>query len=114
MKAIIMSHENGGSYCIDNTGSFHFVKGFQDKAIGTEITIQVKKPAHFRRFYLVFAVFFVAAMAIGLMCTLLARSHGLLNLDCRRTETACQMQCYYGGKEGCAGRGICDFSCNGN
>ena len=114
MKAIIMSHENGGSYCIDNTGSFHFVKGYQDKAIGTEITIQVKKPARIRRFYLACAVFFVAALAIGLMCTLKTQSYGFMRQNCVSSETACQSPCAYYGEDGCSGRGRCDFSCAGN
>ena len=49
MKAVIMSHEDGGSYCIDSTGSFHFVKGYEDVDIGTEIIIQTKKPSRLRR-----------------------------------------------------------------
>lgn len=39
MKAIIMSHENGGSYVLDDTGSFQFVKGYTSKPIGYEIDL---------------------------------------------------------------------------
>ena len=115
MKAIIMSHENGGSYCIDSTGSFHFVEGHQDKEIGAEITIQAaKKPARFRRLYLACAVVFVALVAISIVCSLAARSQDLANSVCRRLETVCQRQCAYTGPEGCMGNVKCDFLCMGN
>ena len=68
MKAIIMSHENGGSYCIDSTGSFHFVKGYENVDIGTEITISIKKPSHVRKMCIAgIAVLIVAAIA-GFSC----------------------------------------------
>jgi len=39
MKAIIMSHERGGSYVMDKEGFFEFVKGYAAQPIGTEIEI---------------------------------------------------------------------------
>ena len=40
MKAIIMSHEHGGSYVMDREGSFRFVKGYTSQLIGTEIELK--------------------------------------------------------------------------
>jgi len=39
LKAIIFSHEKGGSYVMDSEGFFDFVKGHTKQAIGTEIEI---------------------------------------------------------------------------
>ena len=39
MKAIIFSHEKGGSYVMDSEGFFDFVKGYTKQPIGTEIEI---------------------------------------------------------------------------
>ena len=114
MKAIIMSHENGGSYCIDSTGSFHFVEGHQDKEIGTEITIQTKKPARSRRFFYAFAAFAAAAMVAVVMCSLLTSGQGLASPQCRRGEIACISRCAEPGELGCLGIGGCDFFCAGN
>ena len=68
LKAIIMSHENGGSYCIDSTGSFHFVKGFQNVAIGTEITIKKKKPIYLRKLFIACAAIAIIAAIVGFTC----------------------------------------------
>ena len=74
MKAIIMSHENGGSYCIDSTGSFHFVKGYENEEIGTEITIQAKKPSQKLRFLVACVTVLIAAAIVGITCVLLSGS----------------------------------------
>ena len=76
LKAIIMSHENGGSYCIDSTGSFHFVKGYQGLDIGTEITIEKKKPARLRKICFAFAAILIAAAIAGLACARIAGTLG--------------------------------------
>ena len=68
MKAIIMSHENGGSYCIDSTGSFHFVKGYENEEIGTEITIQTKKPVRVRRLLAICVAAIVVVVIVGFTC----------------------------------------------
>ncbi|MCL1982236.1 MAG: hypothetical protein FWG53_03960, partial [Clostridiales bacterium] len=39
MKAILMSHENGGSYVMDKEGFFQFVRGYGSLPIGTEIDL---------------------------------------------------------------------------
>ena len=69
MKAIVMSHENGGTYCIDSTGSFHFVKGYQDVEIGTEITIQAKKPSHIRKIFIACAAVLILVAIVGFTCS---------------------------------------------
>ena len=38
-KAIIFSHENGGSYVMDHDGCFRFVRGHSAKPIGTEVDV---------------------------------------------------------------------------
>ena len=40
MKAIIMSHENGGSYVMDREGNFRFVRGSMSLPVGTEIAMK--------------------------------------------------------------------------
>lgn len=37
MKAIILSHERGGSYVMDHNGCYWFVKGHAARLIGSEI-----------------------------------------------------------------------------
>ena len=66
MKAVILSHEDGGSYCIDSTGSFHFIKGYENEEIGTEITIQIKKPKRARNLCL--ACMAALVVIIGFCC----------------------------------------------
>ena len=40
MKAVILSHEDGGTYVLDKTGSFKFVKGYEAHDIGEEIDLK--------------------------------------------------------------------------
>ena len=68
MKAIIMSHEKGGSYCIDSNGSFHFVKGYTNVAVGTEIIIRPKRTACLRRLMLIAAGLVVTFIIYGIAC----------------------------------------------
>ena len=74
MKAIVLSHENGGSYCIDSTGSFHFVKGYENVDIGTEIIVHVKKPMRFRKLWVACAAAVIVAAVVGFMCAKNANS----------------------------------------
>ena len=39
MKAIVISHENGGSYVMDQKGCFRFVKRHVIMPVGTEIDL---------------------------------------------------------------------------
>ena len=43
MKAIVLSHEAGGSYLLDNTGSYHFAKAFTHMPIGSEVDLEADK-----------------------------------------------------------------------
>ncbi|MCL1982254.1 MAG: hypothetical protein FWG53_04050, partial [Clostridiales bacterium] len=40
MKAILMSHEHGGSYVMNQDGCFQFVKGYASQPVGTQIDIK--------------------------------------------------------------------------
>ena len=40
MKAIVLSHTSGGSYLLDNTGSYHFSKSYAQVPIGTEVELK--------------------------------------------------------------------------
>ncbi|MCL2546704.1 MAG: hypothetical protein FWE06_05855 [Oscillospiraceae bacterium] len=40
MKAIVMSHEDGGTYVLDKAGAFKFVKGYESQPIGQEIELE--------------------------------------------------------------------------
>ena len=76
LKAVIMSHEDGGSYCIDSTGSFHFVKGYENVDIGTEITIQPKKPKRLRRLCVACAAAIIVLVIVGFTCVKFADKVG--------------------------------------
>ena len=92
MKAIIMSHEDGGSYCIDSTGSFHFVKGYENVDIGTEITIKVKKPTRIIRLWVACAAVFVVAVVVGFTCAKIASSQSpeaFENASCEAVVRLC-------------------------
>ena len=111
MKAVIMSHENGGSYCIDSTGSFHFVKGFEDKDIGTEITIQVKKPRNFRRLCLACAAAVIVVVIVSFTCVKIASSQGLGTFENRNGEALYANLCIYDNARYCQAGIGCDKSC---
>ena len=49
MKAIIFSHEDGGTYVMDSDGSFRFVKGYTTQPIGAEIEIKNQTPVYFMK-----------------------------------------------------------------
>ena len=40
MKALVLSHENGGSYLLESTGSYLFSKSFTHMPIGSEVEIK--------------------------------------------------------------------------
>jgi len=70
MKAIIMSHEKGGSYVMDREGDFRFVKGYSTLPIGTEIVIQ-SRPR--------FSYPMVAAVAACLALVIFLGTFGILS-----------------------------------
>ena len=49
LKAIIFSHERGGSYVMDSEGGFDFVKGYTAHPVGAEIEISLKPPISLMR-----------------------------------------------------------------
>ena len=49
MKAIIFSHENDGSYVMDQDGCFRFVRGYASQPVGTEIELKTQSPVTFMR-----------------------------------------------------------------
>ena len=57
MKAIILSHERGGSYAMDREGGFRFVKGYASQPIGTEIELQTQYYRNYRRLAAIAACF---------------------------------------------------------
>lgn len=64
MKAVILSHENGGSYVVDKTGSFKFVKGYESRPIGTEINLKPAPVVYFPK-VVVMAACFVLTVLLG-------------------------------------------------
>jgi len=50
MKAIIMSHEKGGSYVMDKEGAFRHVLGHTHKPIGAEIELKAIVSFNYRKF----------------------------------------------------------------
>ena len=40
MRAIVLSHDAGGTYLLDNSGSYHFAKSFTHMPIGSEIELK--------------------------------------------------------------------------
>ena len=111
MKAIVMSHENGGSYCIDSTGSFHFVKGYDNVDIGTEINIQVKMPSRFRKLCFAAVGVLVFVVIIGFVCVKMtgALSHGVL--EGNGCEAIYVSLCVYDNSEICIADTGCTISC---
>ncbi|MCL2436596.1 MAG: hypothetical protein FWD00_01010 [Clostridiales bacterium] len=81
-KAIIFSHERGGSVVMANDGTFHFVKGHSLKPIGTEIEMEVKSipRVNFRRIATV-AACFIVAITIGGYAWLLNSINYMVYID---------------------------------
>jgi hypothetical protein len=77
MKAIIISHENGGTYVMDKDGSFKFVKGHTDKPVGTEIVIIEKKPINYLRVTALAACFALVILAGSFAWIWNAESHSI-------------------------------------
>ena len=107
MKAVIMSHEDGGSYCIDSTGSFHFVKGHEDAAIGTEITIQVKKPLRFRKLLVACAAAVIIAVVVVFSCVKPASSNYVQVLGGNNGDAAYAGFCPFDSARYCAANTGC-------
>ncbi|MCL2498414.1 MAG: hypothetical protein FWF06_07365, partial [Symbiobacteriaceae bacterium] len=64
MKAIIMSHENSGSYLLDRDGCVWFAKGYTHLAIGEEVSYAPKSQATFRA-----VLALVAGLCLALVST---------------------------------------------
>ena len=111
MKAIVMSHENGGSYCIDSTGSFHFVKGYENVDIGTEINIQVKMPSRFRKICFACVGVLVVIAIIGFTCVKIvgSQNHGVL--EGNGSEAIYMSLCVYDNSVNCIADTGCTISC---
>ena len=111
MKAIVMSHEDGGSYCIDSTGSFHFVKGYENVDIGTEITIKTKKPARTIRLWVACAAALIVAAVIGLTCAKIASSQSPEAFGSASYEAVYVRLCFYDSHIYCIADTGCTVSC---
>ena len=111
MKAIVMSHENGGSYCIDSTGSFHFVKGYEDVDIGTEITIQTKKPTSVSRLLVACVAVLIAVAIASVTCARLSGSQNLGDFSRGSSETIYARICINDSTEYCITINGCTISC---
>ena len=111
LKAIIMSHENGGSYCIDSTGSFHFVKGYEDVDIGTEIVIETKKPARFRKYFIACAAVVITVAIVGFTCAKIASSLHVRALGSNNGEAIYARICLHDSTRYCLTDIRCCMSC---
>ncbi|MCL2150918.1 MAG: hypothetical protein FWH50_01675, partial [Coriobacteriia bacterium] len=69
MKAIIISHEDDGSYVMDREGSFRFVKGYSSRPVGMEIEIAAKAPTSRMRLTAIAASFFLVLALTGFAWT---------------------------------------------
>ena len=107
-----MSHENGGSYCIDSTGSFHFVKGYDNLDIGTEITLQTKKPSRIRRFCIAFVAVAVVAAIAGFTCVKFTSSEYIGGLGSNTNDAAVYARlCINDSTRYCQEDEVCDTPC---
>ena len=61
MKAIVLSHENSGTYVLDRDGCFRFVQGHSAKPIGTEIDVSQQPPISITRIMSAAACFILVA-----------------------------------------------------
>jgi len=66
MKAIIISHERGGSYVMDRDGSFHFVKGHTSRQLGAEIEFRPASSVAFLRYAMAVACLVIAIVVGGM------------------------------------------------
>ena len=111
LKAIIMSHENGGSYCIDSSGSFHFVKGYENVDIGTEITIQTKKSSRVRGLWVACAVVVIAVAIAGFTCTKIVSSLNIGAFGRSEMDAVYVRLCVRDSTRYCLPEEACDISC---
>ena len=63
MKAIILSHEKGGSYVLDRDGSFRFLKGYASYAVGSEIEFKLQPAIDYK--VIALAACFILFAAFG-------------------------------------------------
>jgi len=65
MKAVIISHQDGGSYVLEKTGAFRFVRGQDAQPVGAEVELEPPPAVSYRQFAAMAACFaLVAAMGI--------------------------------------------------
>ena len=107
-----MSHEDGGSYCIDSTGSFHFVKGYENVDIGTEITIQTKKPAKLRRLFMACVAAIVVIAIVGFTGLKIAGKVGVGAYGYAGSEAVYVRLCVNDATRYCLSDIGCDKSCH--
>ena len=112
LKAIVMSHENGGSYCIDSTGSFHFVKGYENVDIGTEITIHENKPSRVRKFCLVCVAAVITVVIVGFACMKLSSSINVGAIGSNGDEAVYASLCVYDSNRYCLSDIGCKSPCH--
>jgi len=67
MKAIIFSHDRGGSYVMDREGCFHFVKGYTSHPIGAEIELKLQAVPNLKKIRRIaaFAACFLVVLSLG-------------------------------------------------
>ncbi|MDR2956626.1 MAG: hypothetical protein LBU61_00390 [Coriobacteriales bacterium] len=65
MKAVIISHEDNGTYVLDRTGSFRYVKGYATKPVGLEIELTAQPVQINRIRTMAVAASFVLALMVG-------------------------------------------------
>lgn len=67
LKAIILKHTNNRSYIMDSGGFFHYVKGYKDLPVGTEIIIRETKRSSITWINQIAAVFAVIMLSGAIM-----------------------------------------------
>jgi len=69
MKAIILSHERGGSYALDRNGCYQFVKGHTARPVGEEIELALRPQIQYAK---------IASIAAGFIMVVLLGSFSWL------------------------------------
>lgn len=60
MKAVIISHQDGGSYVLEKTGAFRFVRGQDAQPVGAEVELEPQPAVSYRPFAAMAALFALA------------------------------------------------------
>ena len=69
MKAVVMSHEHGGSYVLCSNGDFRFAKGYTSRSVGAEVEIESQPlGGHFK--IVAMAACLVIAVILGVFASL--------------------------------------------